>query len=561
MAGFFLVRPARWFRVIRIRPPSSIFVRIYGGLLIVISTVAICAYLILQVLNEQRATDYREKMATGFFHLIALGVARQPAGPARDAWLLEAGQLMNNELSMVQDAARVNFSSDEMESLAAGRVVLRLDVPHNAADIYSQIPGEERVYLKARMSKVSEQQAKAMAVFLLDDLEQFRGQEARRLKELQPYFAFPLSMESLESVGLEPDQRARIKRNEVVLALKEGSGTRNSSIRIIAPAMYPGKVLVMGPMYLFEWMPVKLLLIVCAVSLGIITVAAYFIIHPLEKKIKTVEQAVRHIRAGDLGARANVDGRDEVSQLAFAFNSMAEHIQRLIDSQRELTRAVSHELRTPVARIRFGMEMMADTEDADARFEQLTELDRDIDELNKLIDEILTYAKLEQGIPVLNFEEVDLGGLLARVARETSALGFPARVEVVPPAAGTQAEAELRYLHRVLQNLAGNAGRYAQSCIRLSAWCEDGWAHVAVEDDGAGIPEKDRERIFQPFTRLDDSRTRASGGYGLGLSIVSRIAFWFGGQITVDESPTLGGARFVMSWPEVQKRRSKLPRP
>ena len=83
---------------------------------------------------------------------------------------------------------------------------------------------------------------------------------------------------------------------------------------------------------------------------------------------------------------------------------------------------------------------------------------------------------------------------------------------------------------------------------------------MAVEDDGPGIAEKDRERVFQPFTRLDDSRTRASGGYGLGLSIVSRIAFWFGGQVTVDRSESLGGARFVMSWPVVQKLRNKLPR-
>lgn len=543
-----------------IRPPSSIFVRIYGGVLLVISAVAICAWLILQVLNEQRASDYRERMATGFFHLIAIGVARQPEGPLREAWLQEASQLLDNPLQLVRDVPAENFSTDELDSLAAGRAVIRLDVRKNFANIYSQVPGKQMLYLKVRMSKVSEQQAKAMAVFLLDDLEHYRGQEARRLKELQHWFAFPLSLEPLDKVGLETDQRARIKRNEVVLALKEGAGTRNSSVRIIAPAMYPGQVLVIGPMYLFDWMPVRLLLIVCAVSLGMITVASYFIIHPLEKKIKNVEQAVRHIRAGDLSARAEVEGRDEVSQLASAFNSMAEHIQRLIDSQRELTRAVSHELRTPVARIRFGMDMMADTEDADARQEQLAGLDQDIDELNKLIDEILTYAKLEQGIPVLNFEPVELGGLLARVAKETSVLGFKAVVDVAPTAEGTVAEAEVRYLHRVLQNLAGNAGRYAESHIRLSAWIQDNWAYVAVEDDGPGIAEKDRERVFQPFTRLDDSRTRASGGYGLGLSIVSRIAFWFGGQITVDRSEALGGARFVMSWPVVQKLRNKLPR-
>ena len=543
-----------------IRPPSSIFVRIYGGVLLVISLVALCAWGLLERVNDKRATDYREQMATGFFHLIAIGVGRQPEGPLREAWLQEASQLLDNPLQLVRDVPAESFSTDELDTLAAGKAVIRLDVRQNFANIYSQVPGKQTLYLKVRMSKVSEQQAKAMAVFLLDDLEHYRGQEARRIKELQHWFAFPLSLVPLDKVGLETDQRARIKRNEVVLALKEGAGTRNSSVRIIAPAMYPGQVLVIGPMYLFDWMPVRLLLIVCAVSLGMITVASYFIIHPLEKKIKNVEQAVRHIRAGDLSARAEVEGRDEVSQLASAFNSMAEHIQRLIDSQRELTRAVSHELRTPVARIRFGMDMMADTEDADARQEQLAGLDQDINELNKLIDEILTYAKLEQGIPVLNFEPVELGGLLARVAKETSVLGFKAVVDVAPTAEGAVAEAEVRYLHRVLQNLAGNAGRYAESHIRLSAWVQDNWAYVAVEDDGPGIAEKDRERVFQPFTRLDDSRTRASGGYGLGLSIVSRIAFWFGGQITVDRSEALGGARFVMSWPVVQKLRNKLPR-
>ena len=309
----------------------------------------------------------------------------------------------------------------------------------------------------------------------------------------------------------------------------------------------------MGPMFLFDWAPFELSLIVSAISLLIITAASYFIIHPLEKKIRTVEQAVRHIRAGDLSARADVPGRDEVSQLASAFNSMAEHIQRLIDSQRELTRAVSHELRTPVARIRFAMEMLADTEDAEGRYEQLAHLDRDIDELNKLIDEILTYAKLEQGTPTLRFESVDLAEVLRQVARETEALGVSARVEV--GAETVTAEAEKRYLHRVLQNLAGNAVRYANGRIRLSAGSDDGWVFVAVEDDGPGIPEKDREKVFEPFTRLDDSRTRASGGYGLGLSIVARIAFWFGGRVRVEQSQALGGARFVMEWPAVQRRR------
>ena len=540
-----------------IRTPSSIFVRIYGGLLLVISMVALCTYLLIQVVNDYRAAEYREAMATGFFRLVAVGVERQPVGALRDAWLEEASTLMDAKIVLV-NAKAAEFDSTELTTLQEGHAVVRLNLQQNYADIYSQVSAKEALYLKARMSKVSEQQAKAMAIFLLDDLEHYQGQEPERLKQLQAYFPFPLQIMPLDKSGLEPDQRARIKRKEVVLALKEGGAARNSSVRIIAPSKISGQVLVMGPMFLFDWMPVQLLLIISALSLLVITSAAYFIIHPLEKKIKNVEGAARRIGGGDLGARAEVFGRDEVSQLAHAFNSMAEHIQRLIDSQRELTRAVSHELRTPVARIRFGMEMMADTDDVDSRFEQLGQLDGDITELNKLIDEILTYAKLEQGIPVLDFEMVDLGQLLQKVAKETTALGVKPKISVTLPPEVALAEAEHRYLHRVLQNLAGNAARYARSEVRLSAGIYDNCAYIAVEDDGAGIPEKDRERVFQPFTRLDDSRTRASGGYGLGLSIVSRIAFWFGGQIKVEESPVLGGAKFVMTWPIKQKNRSQF---
>ena len=228
---------------------------------------------------------------------------------------------------------------------------------------------------------------------------------------------------------------------------------------------------------------------------------------------------------------------------------MTEHIRRLIESQRELTRAVSHELRTPVARIRFGVDMLADTDDEDSRMMQRDYIDQDIEALNLLIDEMLTYAKLEEGSPKLEFEPVNLHDLVAQIVRETNALGKPVTVIADDVDSNAVAWADRRYLHRVLQNLAGNATRYAESKIIVSASIQKNGAMIRVEDDGQGIPEKDREKVFIPFTRLDDSRTRASGGYGLGLSIVSRIAFWFNGEMTVDASPELGGARFTMTWP------------
>ncbi|MGB4344381.1 MAG: ATP-binding protein [Moraxellaceae bacterium] len=537
--------------------PSSIFIRIYGGLLLVITAVALCAYFFVQAVNAQRAIAYREGMATGVFRLIALGASRKE-GDVRLTWLAEAGKLMDSPLAVVPPD-REQFNDDELERLTQGRAIVRLYEEQNFADIYSRIPGAKELYIKTRMVKVSEQQAKAMAVFCLEELEQYPGREERRIKDLQRYFSYPLNILALDKVGLDRDQQARIRRNEVVLVLKEGAGTRNSSVRIVAPLPDGERVLVMGPMYLFDWMPVQLVIMVALAALGMITIAAYFIIHPLERKLNKMELAVRRIRGGDLSARAQVQGSDEVSQLAHAFNGMAEHIQRLIDSQREMTRAVSHELRTPVARLRFGMEMLADTDDIDQRHDQLQLLDQDVEQLNQLIDEILTYAKLEQGTPSLKFETFELAGLLERVRNETQVLSTGHIIEVEGGGTEVRIEAELRYLHRVIQNLAGNAVRYARSRVRLSGGIKGNWAWVCVEDDGPGIPEKDRVRIFEPFARLDDSRTRSSGGYGLGLSIVQRIAFWHGGTVEVGQSPDLKGARFIFRWPVRQALRNARP--
>lgn len=533
--------------------PSSIFVRIYGGLLLVIAAVALAGYFFIQAVNTQRADSYRENMATGMFRLIALGVSRQE-GDARIAWLAEASQIMDSPITVVPPSPE-QFTEEERGRLTDGRAIFRANETQNFADIYSRIPGSRELYIKTRMSKVSEQQAKALAVFFLEELSHYPGREEQRIQELQRYFPYPVVMMPFYKAALDRDQQARIRRNEVVLVLKEGSGTRNSSLRIVAPLPGADRVLVMGPLYIFDWMPVQLVLMVALAALSIITVAAYFIIHPLERKLKKMESAVRRIRGGDLSARAQVQGSDEVSQLAHAFNGMAEHIQRLIDSQREMTRAVSHELRTPVARLRFGMEMLAETDDGDQRYDQLQLLDQDVEQLNQLIDEILTYAKLEQGTPSLKFETIELKTLMHRVGQETMALNTGLIIEVNEHEADVRVEAEMRYLHRILQNLAGNALRYARTRVRISGGVRGNSAWIRVEDDGPGIPEKDRERIFEPFARLDDSRTRSSGGYGLGLSIVQRIAFWHGGSMEVGQSPDLKGACFTFRWPVRQALR------
>lgn len=530
----------------------SIFLRIYTGLVLVCVIVGVFAYVLIQSINGYRAQSYREDMASGAFYLITQGIIRQPDAIARQNWLDDASLLLNVPLSLIA-FDQVSLSRHERDLIDHQRAVVRYSSEKVYADVYAKIPNQS-LLLYARIDKMSEQQIKAMSVFLLDDLAKYPEQERKRLQQLQPYFKFAIGLKPLASLQLDVDQRARLRRKEVVLVLRDSAASSNSSIEIISP-LDNGQALVMGPIELFDRMPLRLFAAVTILSLLLISLGVYTLIYPLERKVRQMQLVVSQVRGGNFSARAVVQGRDEVSHLAGMFNNMTEHIQRLIEAQRELTRAVSHELRTPVARIRFGVDMLADTDDVDSRWQQQAQIDQDIESLNQLIDEILTYATLEQGTPSLNFELLPLCEVVRQVAKETRALGkTEVTVETVLPDESICAIAEKRYLHRVVQNLAGNAIRYANSRIRISSGIADGAAFVCVEDDGAGIAEKDREKIFLPWARLDDSRTRASGGYGLGLSIVSRIAFWFGGTIVVDESPDLGGARFVMRWPVVAKK-------
>lgn len=527
----------------------SIFLRIYAGLLLVCLFVALFAQLLVDTINKERIQAYRENVATGALYLVSSGLQQQSSETQREYWLNDISQLFGDNFT-IQPEASIDFKASELKRLEENKTVVRYVAQPAYADIFHPIEGEENV-ITVRISKVTEQQVRAMSVLLLNDLSYFKDLESKRqrLSEISKQFAFPLSIESLTDLELDSDQLRRLDRDEVVMLFRDSTRSDDSSIKIIAPSELEGMAVVIGPVSLFKWFPFNLIISVVLISMFLISLGVYALIFPLERKLQLIQSGINEVGDGNLDTRVQVVGQDEIARLAATFNAMTEHIKRLIESQRELTRAVSHELRTPVARIRFAVDMLADTDDEESRQMQRDYIDEDIESLNGLIDEILTYAKLEEGSPKLDFESVVLKDLVDQIVRETNGLGKPIEVVGISPSAKVTAVADRRYLHRVVQNLAGNALRYAESKIIISAGVRKGEAFVSVEDDGHGIPEEDRDKVFVPFARLDDSRTRASGGYGLGLSIVSRIAFWFNGNMSVDESPKLGGARFTMRWP------------
>jgi len=261
--------------------------------------------------------------------------------------------------------------------------------------------------------------------------------------------------------------------------------------------------------------------------------------------LQSLSRMADEFGAGKLSVRAQLKPSDAVYPLAERINHMAGRIEDLMEAQRSLLHSVSHELRTPIARLEFALELL----DAKARDPELSRriaaMEGDLSELNNLVKELLDMSKLDstrtlQGAPV------ELEALL----RDCCATLPPSPQQVACELAsglGT-VEADARLLARAVGNLLRNAQKYAQERIVLSARRTPDGVEIAVDDDGPGIPLDERERIFDPFYRLDRSRDRATGGFGLGLSIAHKAVALHGGTLRVESSP-LGGARFVLRLP------------
>ncbi len=532
---------------------NSIFLRIYGGLLLSLVLVGVLGVATVHVTNQVRNDEYRENLARGTFRLMSDNLLPMSEVERRRA-LVVWSRLLGVSLSL-RPLADLKLDSGQIAGLRSGQVLVEQTGPH-AAQVFSMLSRDEPLLLTTEVEQVSEQLARATLYLLIDELQRLEpGEQPGRLARIHrdKQFGFDLRLVKLDEADLDDDQRRRVEEGDTVMALTKGG----DGIRLVSGLLDSPWVLVMGPIYRMDDYPPELQALIALMGLGLVGLIIYLLVRNLEHRLLALSDVATLIASGKLGARVPVRGSDAVGRLATVFNEMAEQLQRLLNIQREMVRAVSHELRTPVARLRFGLEMIGDAENDKARRRYMDGMDGDIQELDKLVDEMLTYARLEQGAPALNYQDVDLTSLLDKVAGELAPLRVGVHIERGPcqRAEGSGDScvlAEPRYLQRAVQNLVSNALRHAEAQVRLSFSIGPEQCRIDVEDDGPGVPEAEWERVFTPFLRLDDSRTRASGGHGLGLSIVRRIIYWHHGRAQVDRSPALGGARFSLIWPRQQ---------
>ena len=277
---------------------------------------------------------------------------------------------------------------------------------------------------------------------------------------------------------------------------------------------------------------VVLVLLFIAVAAG-----AWPAVRHLTRRLQALKKGVEQFGAGELHHRVEVSGRDEVAAVAASFNLAAERIETLVRSHQSLLANASHELRSPLARMKMAVSML---DDASPEQQQRLkhEIDTNVAELDALVEEVLLASRLDAVQRVDRRDPVDL---LALAAEEG------ARVDAAVDGASVTVPGDERLLRRALRNLLENARRYAGDDVTVLVASHGNQASVQVCDRGPGVPEAQRERIFEAFYRLPGHAEQA-GGVGLGLSLVKQIAERHGGSVhcTAREG---GGSCFELRFP------------
>ena len=272
----------------------------------------------------------------------------------------------------------------------------------------------------------------------------------------------------------------------------------------------------------------------------IVGLATLWFSRRLVQPLDTLADAARKFGAGDTSARAKLHRDDELGDVGRAFDDMADRTSALISSQRQLMADVSHELRTPLARIRVALELAA--EDPSAAKEVLSDVGCDLDEIDQLIEDILTTARLDAEDVSIKREPISVGELADRAVRRFHKR-HPSRVlEHTIEDAEHAIECDPILLRRALDNLLDNAAKYSATTEPVALAVKPNGTTVAFEvvDRGIGMTEAELERAGTPFWRADGSRARRTGGVGLGLALARRIARAHGGDVVLDSVPGRG---------------------
>ncbi|MEN2393921.1 ATP-binding protein [Pseudomonas halotolerans] len=371
--------------------------------------------------------------------------------------------------------------------------------------------------------------------------EQWPALAAQMDKEFEP---LRIELAAIDDAGFSAAEQARLQRGENVVRLGEWAWRtlaaapldERTAVKMIVPPD-PTEV---------SWLYWSINVLIGATMLACLLLW----LRPHWRDLERLKRTAERFGKGHLSERTQIGSSSNIGSLAHVFDTMAGDIERLLNQQRDLLNAVSHELRTPLTRLDFGLALALSDDLPPASRERLQGLVAHIRELDELVLELLSYSRLQNPEHLPERVEVALDefidSILGSVDEDLAAPDVV--IDVLLHGVLERFVLDPRLTARALQNLLRNAMRYCEKRIQVGVLVGVQGCEIWVDDDGIGIPDSERERVFEPFYRLDRSRDRATGGFGLGLAISRRALQAQGGTLTAQASP-LGGARLRLWLP------------
>jgi signal transduction histidine kinase len=276
------------------------------------------------------------------------------------------------------------------------------------------------------------------------------------------------------------------------------------------------------------------LLVIILVLLTAILVGAFFVIRHILRPVKWLNTGVQEVSRGNLKHRVPLKKSDELRDLADAFNQMTERIRDMLHTKEQLLLDVSHELRTPLTRMKVALEFLEDSQAKQS-------IQADMEEMEKMVTEILETARMQHKYENIKKQPTNLVRLLEEMLPEFE--NQPPAIEMVEFPTEVMAAVDPEKIKTVFENLINNAIKYSRpdsGPIRISYRRHQSYAVIRIADEGIGIPQEELSHIFEPFYRIDKSRAKDTGGYGLGLSLCKTIMEAHEGKIEVQSRPEEG---------------------
>lgn len=367
------------------------------------------------------------------------------------------------------------------------------------------------------------------------------------IDEMDQKFGIPITLLSQNSTQvkqhLDKAQQIKLNAGEVIIF------RHDDELRYIYfPIPDSQQVLKIGEIE-YPLLLLSLNYLIFSVLALLIGLTIWLWLRPIWQDLRKLKQASEGVGQGQLDTRITISKYSSIKNILQAFNGMANQVEQLITSHKTLTNAVSHELRTPVSRLRFSLDMLDKTDSEADKTRHIQSMNTDIDELDDMLAELLNYARLDRQSIKLEKEAVVLTEWLKQQTQRWQQDCKPVALQItdanLPVAACECMNPKL--MARVIHNLLQNACRYADQKIYVHFEYIDNHFLLSVEDDGCGIPKEHHDKVFDPFTRVDNSRNRNSGGYGLGLAIVKLIVNAHQGAVNIENS-NLGGVKFLIRW-------------